>query len=89
MMSSKSATEHTNDRTQATELDDYQLAPQVHREQHSKDGKVYGNVSRKFRSFWNNQISLIVPHESCRDHFGMNEEARACSILPFHTSGHS
>jgi hypothetical protein len=30
----------------------------------------FGKLKYAITKFWNNQISVIVPHEACRDHLG-------------------
>ena len=79
MPSSQAETEHIGEEIEATEMHRYQESPngtQGHRAADLAFSRVYCSmeriIPRSIRSFWNNQISVTVAHDSCRDHFGMD-----------------
>ena len=90
MASSNSETEHDDeDEIEATEMHAYQ-EPTTGRPCNPKKpvsslGRVYHSlklgIPRPLKNFWNNQVSVTVSHDKCRDHFGMDEEY--AQIIPF------
>lgn len=83
MASSNSETEHDDeDEIEATEMRGYQEPPTSRPcdpvKAISGFGRVYRSlklrIPRPLKNFWNNQVSVTVSHDNCRDHFGMDEE---------------
>ena len=80
MASSNSETEHDDeDDIEATEMHAYEepttSRPCDPKKPMSSLERVYRRlklgIPRPLKNFWNNQVSVTVSHEQCRDHFGM------------------
>lgn len=80
MVSSNSETEHDDE--DEIEMHAYQepatSRPCDPKKPISSLGRVYRSlklgIPGPLKNFWNNQVSVTVSHDKCRDHFGMDEK---------------
>lgn len=86
--------ENVDNGLEATELSRLKTQPaaalstsQGHNASHHQHRYLGSPVLESIRQFWSHQVSVIVPHEACRDHLGQFLILRV-SCSPWHTQRH-
>lgn len=81
-------TDESNGRLQATQLHHYNVEPFTRASQQRDNTSLDTDTwlerhARPVTNFWRRQVVATVPHDACRDHFGMNSFLIAYTLSVF------